>query len=313
MSIARTLASQGFEVWTHDTRGSGESVQGPYLDLSKWKFSLDDLIHTDLPAVISYVLSTSGATSYLWLGHSWGGTDILAYLGTHPESPCTGAVLVAPGIVTPYPGWQTDPKRMKLWGWIVPMRKLLAPGLPIPTTVLTQGLAAVLPEGVYSWTAWFLSWFVGEIVWSKENTNNELMVKALQKVVADLNSTQLRQLMDWGAHMDTYTWGPSPYEWQAESSKYYQQNGFQSYAALLPHLKIPQLWIAGPMDYLVPVGMAAQAYALSGATEKTWVEASKSAGFSADYGHGDLLVGLHTPTEIYPIISNWIKAHATPN
>jgi polyhydroxyalkanoate synthase len=83
-----------------------------------------------------------------------------------------------------------------------------------------------------------------------------------------------------------------------------------SYSAKLPTFKVPQLWISGAADYLAPNGMAKQAYLLSGASDKTYVDAGKASGFSADYGHGDILIGNKAQDEVYPIISNWLNAHS---
>ncbi|GEM_PF-5502442 len=310
LSFARYLAENGFEVWAMDSRGSGDSSPQSLTDANGWRFNFDDVVHVDLHAALEYSLAASGAPGYVMLGHSLGGAAPLAYVTTHPQTPCKGAILVAPTICVPYVGWQTDPRREKFWKWVSPLRFSLPTGLPLPMSKLAQGVAMVLPEPAYSWTVWTLNWFVGPLIWSPENTNKEIATMALKTAVSDVNSTMLRQLMTWGEHLDSTTYGPSPYEWHYESSSYQQANGFQSYSARLPKFTVPQLWLAAPADYFVPPAMVYAAYSLSGAADKTFVEANKASGFSVDYGHGDLMIGVHTPKETYPLMLGWLQEHA---
>lgn len=310
LSLARTLAGAGFDVWSLESRGAGGSDPASILDLPAWKYNFDDQVHVDVHAGVTYALAQSGAPGYFWLGHSWGGVMIPAYVTTHPATPCRGAVLVAPAVCVPYVGWQTDPKREKFWKWVMPFRYALPTNLPLPQDLLAQGAAVVLPEPMFTWTVWMLNWFMGPIIWSPDNTGPEIASKAIKKIVSRSHSTGMRQLMQWGANLDSFTYGPSPYEWHYESSAYYQAHGFQSYSAKLPQFKTPQLWIAGEEDYLVPPGMVYGGYALAGASDKTYVKAGKAAGFAVDYGHGDLMIGKHTPKEIYPLVLSWLQARA---
>lgn len=307
-SLARHLVEKGFEVWMADTRGSGESSPESLTDLPAWHFSFDDMVHVDMPVVIDFMLQKSGAAQFHWIGHSFGGPIILAYLGTHPGTPCAGAVMFAPAVFVPYFGWQVDSKRQTFWAVVSAMRWAIPTGLPLPQGSLAQGAALVIPEPAYTWTVWMLTSFTGPLILSKANMSPEIVSLAMKKAVADVPSTGMRQMAQWGTYMDTFTYGPSPYEWHYESSAYRQANGFQSYSAMLPDLKVPQLWISGAADFLVPSGMVKQAYWLSGAKDKAYVDAGKASGFSADYGHGDILIGNKAPEEIYPIISGWLAA-----
>lgn len=307
IQLARFLAARGFEVWCTNFRGTGHGTPTSLTDLRRWRFSFDDMVHTDLAATIPYVLAKSGASRFLWLGHSLGGAAIEAYLSTHPDAPCAGAVMVAPAVCVKYPGWRRDPKRRKLLAWATSFRRMLPPSLPYP-----QGPGARLLDSLVLGPlgANALNRSFGYLVWAPENTDADLTHYALGNLVTGTNTTVLMQLMQWEGFLDTFTYGSSPHERLCESSAYRKRAGFQSYTSLLPQFKVPQLWLTGPVDYLVPNGMAARAFALSGAADKTLLDASRVNGFAVDYGHGDLIVGLRAPKEIYPRIADWLAEHA---
>lgn len=305
-SLARRIAEQGFDVWAIDWRGAELSPPGPYTDPKAWHFNFDDFIHTDLHAALGYILKRSGLASYFLVGHSLGGSAQLGYLVTHPDAPCAGAVLVAPGIFVPYPGWQTDPMRLIFWTGTSLAHTAVPPGLPLPVGPMAHGLVDVLPAGAADLTIWLFNWFFGPLIWSSDNTNTQIAKMGIEKIVSSSNSTVMRQLLTWAFYLHNTTYGPTPYEWHWESSAYVQANGFRDYSALLPEMKVPQLWMVGPKDHLVPPKMVAQAFAMSGAADKTLLECSKASGFAVDYGHADTIIGLHSHQDIYPKIVQWL-------
>ena len=74
ISLARHLASRGFDVFVVELRGHGIS-QRP-----RWGWSFDDYAARDLPAAIATVREQSGSDHVHWIGHSMGGLLGLAHL-----------------------------------------------------------------------------------------------------------------------------------------------------------------------------------------------------------------------------------------
>lgn len=74
VSLARRLASLGWDVWSLELRGHGRSYGGP------WGHALDDHLVRDLPAALGAVREATGAPRVHAVGHSMGGILLLAHL-----------------------------------------------------------------------------------------------------------------------------------------------------------------------------------------------------------------------------------------
>jgi predicted alpha/beta hydrolase len=88
--LVSTLASAGLETYVVDLRGHGRSVSSQ----SDWCF--DDIVHLDLPAVLSVVRERHPGLPILGLGHSLSGNALVAYAGVaaaHEDLPPVGALV----------------------------------------------------------------------------------------------------------------------------------------------------------------------------------------------------------------------------
>ncbi|KAG2445724.1 hypothetical protein HXX76_000330 [Chlamydomonas incerta] len=82
-SLAFILADEGYDVWLGNVRGNSLSRAHVSLtpdDAAFWMWSYDEMAVYDLPAMVRYILSTSGAASLRYVGHSQGTTVLLAAL-----------------------------------------------------------------------------------------------------------------------------------------------------------------------------------------------------------------------------------------
>jgi homoserine acetyltransferase len=77
-------------------------------------------------------------------------------------------------------------------------------------------------------------------------------------------------------------------------------------------LKQPLLVIGGTVDQLAPPDVTRQLYEQLTAEERQLVIFGQSYGHSAEYGHGDLMVGKNVQTEVYPAVGNFLARVLTP-
>lgn len=87
---AYILASQGYDVWLGNFRGSSYSRRHTRLDPDEyvgnfWCFTLDELALIDLPTMIDFVTYRTGVKSINYVGHSLGSTAALMLLSTASE------------------------------------------------------------------------------------------------------------------------------------------------------------------------------------------------------------------------------------
>ena len=68
----------------------------------------------------------------------------------------------------------------------------------------------------------------------------------------------------------------------------------------------PLLVISGGMDRIVPPERVSPWTTAVSSADKTYIEASRQFGFSADYGHLDLVMGDAARDEIHEPISQWL-------
>ncbi|XP_025016870.1 gastric triacylglycerol lipase isoform X4 [Tetranychus urticae] len=83
------LGNLCYDVWISNSRGNGYSrnhtTLNPDIDGEFWKFSIDELIAYDTPAVIDYILNQTGFSSLGWIGHSQGSMVMFGLLSERPE------------------------------------------------------------------------------------------------------------------------------------------------------------------------------------------------------------------------------------
>lgn len=88
VSLARHLASRGFEVFVLELRGHGVS-QRP-----RWGWTFDDYVARDLPAAVAAVRRHAGCERVHWIGHSMGGLLGYAHLSRGGSDDFVSAVTV---------------------------------------------------------------------------------------------------------------------------------------------------------------------------------------------------------------------------
>lgn len=84
------------------------------------------------------------------------------------------------------------------------------------------------------------------------------------------------------------------------------------YSTALTQLRLPLLFIAGSGDHrFAPPAACRGLFELAGSRDRIFIEAGIDTGFSRDYGHVDLIVSREARREIWPLLADWLTAHAS--
>lgn len=78
-AMAQFLSARGWDVWLFNWRGAGRGELRSTLPPGEERWSADELIVEDLPAIVAHVRKATGKKPHL-VGHSLGGMTVAAYL-----------------------------------------------------------------------------------------------------------------------------------------------------------------------------------------------------------------------------------------
>jgi predicted alpha/beta hydrolase len=272
-SLARYLSRRGFDVWLLELRGTGLARVPRRAD-----WSLDDEVNEDLPTAIEAVLAESGAARVLWVGHSKGG--IMQYLFQGRKIP--GHDKVAAMVAIGSPGTALHHGRSVLA--LVYLGRVLTMFLSrIPMRMLALPLLPLT----------HLIHFVGRrILRVIDALDPRVLGRLFANLPADISRGVADQLMDWAA---------DPKQ---------PLHGLEDHA--LKEVRLPMLLVAGSLDLLAPPAAMEHIQERVGSEDVTLRVMGRSHGSRVEYGHGDLIIGDHAPDEVFPLVGDWLAAHAKP-
>jgi pimeloyl-ACP methyl ester carboxylesterase len=84
----------------------------------------------------------------------------------------------------------------------------------------------------------------------------------------------------------------------------------RDYRKEMAKITTPMLFIAGNKDLLAPPPSVKDAYEAVASSDKKLVIASRGQALDANYGHLDLVLGRNAPKDIFPLVVDWLGAHA---
>jgi pimeloyl-ACP methyl ester carboxylesterase len=86
----------------------------------------------------------------------------------------------------------------------------------------------------------------------------------------------------------------------------------RDYRKEMATIATPMLLVAGNKDLLAPPPSVKDAFDAIASSDKKLVIASRGQALDANYGHLDLVLGRNAPKEIFPLVVEWLGAHAEP-
>jgi len=275
-SVAHYLTEAGFDCFSVEWRGTGHSRRPPpgrrYTD-----FTIDDHILQDGPALLELALRETGAKRAFWLGHSLGA--LVGYaVAQGPEAP-------------------------KLAGLLALGAPVYLKSEPLIGALLGLGVKAAWPARLrQEWFSASLAPFLGyvtlplsELMVNPEHIPPRIQRQVYANMMSSMSRKVLLQFRDW-----------------ISNNTFRSYDGRVDWRAGLSQLTLPVLVMGGSMDRLATEENVRKQFALLSSEDRTLHVFGKDRGDAMDYGHGDLIFGTGAPMEVYPLIRDWIEAHATP-
>ena len=270
-SLARYLADHGYECFIPDLRGARFSN----LPAKGWR--LDDYIEQDLPAIFDLVRAQALSSTIHWLGHSMGGVLFFMYACEHPEVPISRAVMV--GSTLDYRVGHSVFRDLRA------ALKIARPVRELPFGKLTR-LSAYL--------AGHVSTPIEKINFNRPNVEVEVMRAILSDCFGPLPTALLKDL-----------------DSAFSRGGFARRGGLLRYNELWPRYRFPTLLLAGSADVQCPIEAVDEtARVLGHLRDLRVLPFGKRYGQREDYGHYDLIVGRHAPSEVWPRIVEWMDRGA---
>lgn len=276
LSLPARMATQGYDVWILELRGSGQSSTPGYFDDLPDEYTFDDYVLRDVPAAVDYVAARGRSGQVHWVGHSMGGIVMYGYLQRVEQAKIRSLTAVAspPLVFDHVPGIATA-------SWLVELGDVFFDVLPTGTLAnigASQAWPGLRPEL--------------HVLWNYDNMAPDTTRQLAAHAVDGISAVVLQQFVA-----------------AARTQNLRSADAGYNYTAGMDRVQVPVLFIAGGQDHLAPPAVMAQAFRDVGSADKRIEVFSRANGYAHDYGHLDLVVGRAAPAEVWPRIEAWVRAH----
>lgn len=270
-NLAKFLSQAGFDCYSVDLRGAG-AARAP--DEGPWDASFDDHVKFDLPALVDAVCAHAGTTQVVWVGHSLGGLVALAASASTLKDRLAALVTIGSPVFLKLPrrlpGLVRLARMACVWGQFdATLLRFIAP---------LAGRAP--PPKITRATA------------NLRNMDPLTQRFLVANVFAPMWKGVLKQLEDW-----------------LRTGAFRSLDKSHDYRAGLPTFTAPTLVIGGTVDFLSPPDTTREYFDLLTTPVRQLELFGRTYGHSAEYGHGDLIVGRQAHVEVYPVISRFLEAN----
>ena len=276
-SLAQYFAERGYDVWVCELRNCGRSQRPrPWNGLNpRWTF--DDLLAKDVPAILAKVREVTGQKEVLWAGHSMGGMLMYAYLGQGGKGVRAAFALASPST---WPGYEWTYGLFKLMHLIKPF--------PIMRQEPFAPIAAAM-HGIYT----------PKIMLKMANAEN-LEVAFTRRIIVNVAANH-----SWNLMAQFGRW--------IKEKHFRSMDDRIDYLESIRNIRVPFGFAAGSADQLAPPQSVLAAYERCASPDKVYREFGCKTGAKADYGHGDIVFAKSAIEEVFPFVEGFLHSHATPN
>jgi len=273
-SIALAMARRGFDVYVAELRGAGLSKFVDGGDLSQCDWGFTDYATLDLPVIIEKVCGLAGATAVHGVGHSMGGMLLYAY-GTTRSKNLRSICAVGSPLIGRLSLAFLEKNLLQLGALLA--KEKGARRIPLKTLAGAAGYLGPLGNK-----------FIEGMLINSENLDPQISIKVIYDATDNIPLTLVAELYQHFSSSDGLS---SPY----------------AYEARLDQIEVPVFALAGADDRVAVPASVAEAVSRLRSRDIRFRELGKRHGDRVDYGHLDLLVGLHAPREVYPLIGDFLE------
>ncbi|MDP8225108.1 MAG: alpha/beta fold hydrolase [Candidatus Lernaella stagnicola] len=271
VSLCRYLAARGYDVFAPDLRSGGLSLPRKWGAIDRWNIRFEHFVEQDLPAVFAEIQRATGRKKVHYVGHSMGG--LIGYAlaeGEYGKRMQSLTAVAGPAIFG----------HMQQFRSLLPLRPLMRPFKVIHQRLWTTIIA--LPA--YLWPR-----FAGTNLVNPENVTGKTVAIAAVNALENMPRDLLLQFAQWVEHR----------QWGSEREEPYEE--------LLDRITCPIYCLGGPVDHFCPPGANESIVDRVSSRKKQYRMFSRANGDLADYGHGDLIIGITAPREIFTSILAWLQ------
>jgi len=286
-SLAAFLVQQKikFDVWVVELRGRNSwgkcKIYDPKKNLFKYNWCIDDYINEDMVAIINFVRNETNKKLF-WIGKSMGGMIAYAYGEKHKD--LDGVVTIASPVSF---------GSSQLWERILAAISPRRVAIPINVVAVLKELGLIK--------------FLEKNIAQEDNINKRILKEYIEKGMNNtISSKVFEQFGLFYRHHDFIAYPRYPWLYDLISRFPFLSPSIYSYKKNLHLFKFPLLAIAGGGDKTVAPQEVKYAVGHVGSKDITYHEFSKDNGYSADYGHLDLNLGIKAREEVYPLIYKWL-------
>lgn len=284
-----------FDVWVPELRGRGEHPTfDPKTQPEKYRWCLDEYIEKDAPVIITsiqewYNKNEKRNPKVFWIGKSMGGMIAYAYGQT------TRGNKTLKGVVT-------------LGSPVAFESELL--GINLLTTICPRNIFIPLNIAEVLKDHPELREKFKESSVNPTNIEPKIFNEYLEKGMNNTISSKVLSHFSVFFRHNTfckYPRNPWLYDLLGRFPGIGTYVAPYSYKENLTKFTSPLLAMSGSLDKVAPSEDIQFLVQHVGSKDVTYVNLSKENGYSNDYGHIDLTLGLKVKHEVYPIIHEWVK------
>ena len=269
--LVDTLLAHGYDCWLIDFRGTRSSE--PALGKKRTGVQMDDFLHYDIPAALTFIRQVTGRAHVHWIGHSLGGMLLYAHVLLHGN----GTIASGTTLGSPIGFKGTRIRRHKA---------LLAITRQFPHLAgIAMRVGGRMARTLHPRSSVFpINW---------KNLHPLVRGRDLFNMIETPAPRMTMELAHWAA-----------------SKQWRMNNGDLDVVGNFHRLNIPLFAVYGAADPFVPVDEAIEFVEALPHPDKQIMILGKEDGFGENYSHVDLAFGKDGVEEVYEPIVDWLMQHS---